>query len=188
MADKRTTPDPADHARRKRPAPTIDLEATEMPAAAEPPVTPDPVQEQPEAARETEPADGNNGTFRTRRTWPPLQTLFAGFAGAAIMTAALFALWLAGLVPGRYTTSTSADPASVAALNARIAKLEAAITKTPASDPAVSERLSAADNAMKSLGIALAALNKRSNEVAENTADARARAEAAEKAVDGITQ
>ena len=36
---------------------------------------------------------------------------------------------------------------------------------------------------MKSLGIALAALTKRSNEVAENTADARARAEAADKAV-----
>ena len=103
MADKRTTPDPADHARRKRPAPTIDLEATEMPAAGEPPVTPDPAQEQPEAARETEPADGDNVTYRTRGTWPAaLPTLFAGFAGAVIITAVLFALWFAGLVPGRY--------------------------------------------------------------------------------------
>ncbi len=184
MADKRTTPDPADQPRRKRPAPTIDLEATEMPVPGDPPVTPDPAQGQPEGAREPEPADGDNATNRTRGTWPAgLQTLFAGFAGAVIMTAALFALWLAGLVPGRYTTSTSADPASIAALNARIAKLEAAAAKSPASDPAVAERLSAADNAMKSLGIALAALTKRNNEVAENSADARARAEAADKAV-----
>jgi hypothetical protein len=184
MADKRTTPDPADHARRKRPAPTIDLEATEMPAAGEPPVTPDPAQEQPEAARKAEPSAGDNMMSRTRGAWPAaLQTLFAGFVGAVIMTATLFALWLAGLVPGRYTTSTGVDPASIAALNARITKLEVAVAKTPASDPAVSERLSAADNAMKSLGIALTALTKRSNEVAENTADARARAEAADKAV-----
>ena len=51
MADKRTTPDPAEGARRrKRPAPTIDLTATEVPEAAaavqpqaaadEPPATP----------------------------------------------------------------------------------------------------------------------------------------------------
>ena len=66
--------------------------------------------------------------------------------------------------------------ASVAALNERLAKIESSIAKAPASDPGVSERLSAADNAVKSLGIALTALNKRSDEVA-------ARADAADKAI-----
>ena len=47
----------------------------------------------------------------------------------------------------------------------------------------MSERLSAADNAMKSLGIALTALTKRSDETAAGAAEARARADAAEKAV-----
>ena len=45
MSDKRTTPDPAESARRrKRAAPTIDLTATEVPAAGheEPPSEPPP--------------------------------------------------------------------------------------------------------------------------------------------------
>lgn len=98
------------------------------------------------------------------------------------MTAVLSALWLAGLVPARYDGSISADPASIAALNDRMAKFEAA-AKTSHSDPTVSERLSAADNAMKSLGIALTALTKRSDEAAGTAADARARADASEKAM-----
>ena len=47
----------------------------------------------------------------------------------------------------------------------------------------MAERLAAADNAMKALGIALAALNRRSDDIAANAAQARERAEAAEKAV-----
>ena len=61
-------------------------------------------------------------------------------------------------------------------LNERMARLEGAPVRPSPSDPSVAERLSAADNAMRSLGIALAALGKRSDEIA-------ARAEAAEKAV-----
>ena len=194
MADKRTTPDPAEGARRRKgPAPTIDLTATEVAAksaadepraaAGEPQAGSPPGQEaheQPEAAHDPEPANGRNGSSRKHGTaW---QALFAGFAGAVIMTAVLSALWLAGLVPARYDGSISADPASIAALNDRMAKLEAA-AKTSGSDPTVSERLSAADNAMKSLGIALMALTKRSDEAARTAADARARADASEKAM-----
>jgi len=65
----------------------------------------------------------------------------------------------------------------------RIAKIETALAKIPANDSSVSERLSAADNAMKSLGIALTTLNKHSEEAAAGAADARARADAAEKSV-----
>ncbi len=49
--------------------------------------------------------------------------------------------------------------------------------------PASAERLAAADNAMKALGLALTALTRRSDDIAGNAALARERAEAAEKAV-----
>jgi hypothetical protein len=70
-----------------------------------------------------------------------------------------------------------------AALNDRIARIEAAVARPQGADPSVSERLSAADNAIKSLGIALTALTRRSDENAAGAAEARARADAAEKAV-----
>ena len=191
MADKRTTPDPAEGGRRKRPAPTIDLTATEVSASAPadepqavagekaaPPPEPDPAQEQPEAARESEPADKYDGSSQKQGS-PPWQILLAGFAGAAAMTAALFALWFAGLVPDRYGGST--DAASIGALNDRMARAEAVISKLP--DQNVPDRLSAVDNALKSLGVALAAFNKRSDDVAVSAADARGHADAAEKAV-----
>jgi hypothetical protein len=50
-------------------------------------------------------------------------------------------------------------------------------------EPGVADKLAAADNAMKSLGVALAALNRRNDDIAANAAIARERAEAAEKAV-----
>jgi hypothetical protein len=75
------------------------------------------------------------------------------------------------------------DSTATAALNDRIAKLEAAATRPQAPDPGVSERLSAADNAMKSIGTALTALTRRHDETAAGAAEARARADAAEKAV-----
>jgi hypothetical protein len=192
MADKRTTPDSAEGGRRKRPAPTIDLTATEVPVTAdkpkvepnehsEPPSQPHSAPEQAEAARESETVDDRKGSLqRQGMSWQPL---LAGFAGALIMTGVLFALWLGGLVPSRYAGSTGADASSTAALNDRLAKVEATAAKIPPADPTVPERLSAADSAMKSLGIALTALTKRSDEVASSAADARARADTVEKAV-----
>ena len=99
------------------------------------------------------------------------------------MTVALLALWFGGLVPSRDAGSVNADLPSIAALNGRIAKIESSIAKLPMSDSSISERLSAADNTMKSLGIALTALNKRSDEVAAGATETRARAEASEKAL-----
>jgi len=194
MADKRTTPDPAEGARRrKRPAPTIDLTATEVPeAAATNEARAEPAPElqsgpadapetnEPEAARNPEPADRNGSTRAGPATW---QIFAAGFTGAAIMTVALLALWFGGLVPSRDAGPVSADSPSIAALNGRIARIESSITKLPASDSSIPERLFAADNAMKSLGIALTALNKRSDEVAASATEARARADASEKAL-----
>lgn len=192
MADKPTTPDPAGGRRRKRPAPTIDLTATEVPpdkpAAQSSEQTDRPSQEhtaeaQTKAAREPEAGQDLDHDGSSQRPAVLWQTVLAGCAGAAMMMGVLLALWFGGLVPARTGETTRADSASTAALNDRIARLEAAAARSQGADPGVSERLSAADNAMKSLGIALTALTKRSDETAAGAAEARARADAAEKAV-----
>jgi len=177
MADK--PPDPAEGARsRKRPAPTIDLKATEIPG--EPQAAP--AQESAAAPEQSEP-DQESGSWQWLWPAPQIngQMMAAGFAGAAIMTVALIILWFAGLVPARYDGS-STDSASLTALNERVGRVESATAKTP-NDSSISEHLSAADNAMRSLGIALTALTKRSDEIATSAADARTRAAASEKAL-----
>jgi len=180
MSDKRTTPGPVEGAsRRKRPAPTIDLTATDVsaptpepePQGAGPPRDAHP-SGQAESAAENLAKNGAN-----ERNWVAARQMFlAGLGGAVIVVLMLFGVWLAGLVPVRYAGPVDAGAASASALSERLTKIESSIARIPATDPGVSERLSAADNAVKSLGIALTALNKRSDEVA-------ARADAAEKAI-----
>jgi hypothetical protein len=209
MADKRTTPQtpegapqaapqgaPQDAAqvgsrRKKRAAPTIDLTAAEMPPpeAASPPQSdppPAPAQKPPPEPAKDEPAK----PAETRPGGPiGMATLAAGVAGAAAVMLVLFVLWLAGLVPVRYVASTDtgpqvpADTKAMDALIQRVSKIEETIKKLSASDASIAEWLTAADNAMKSLGIALAALNRRSDEIAANANQVRERAEAAVKAV-----
>src|SRR6185437_14566664 len=151
MADKGTTPDPADKGRsRKRQAPTIDLTATEVSAqsaAAKPDEPAEPAPQQ--HASEENPGTAESGAANPRVAQPrqegrwnwlaARQVLAGGVAGAAIIAIALFSLWLSGFVPPRYAETTGADPAAVAALNQRIARLEAAIAKLPANDKAISE-------------------------------------------------
>jgi hypothetical protein len=212
MADKRTTPDPAARAaRRKRAAPTIDLTATEVPAAVTEGTPsaqrPHPAQQQSGAPRDAElkskPESKPAPKFESKpepkveskpepkagREAPPGQSAWlsapavvGGFFGAAAAALVLAALWFAGAVPVRNPVPADSS-AQVDALAQRITRMEGALAKIPANDPSVSERLSAADNAMKSLGIALTALSKHSEEAATGAADARARADAAEKAV-----
>jgi hypothetical protein len=195
MADKPTTPEtpagaqpdaPQDAAtgprRKKRVAPTIDLTATEMPSppheAAAPPQSdppPAPAQEPPAVARSGGPIS--------------LATLAAGVAGAATVMLVLVALWLTGLLPVRYMASTdtgvqvSVETKAIDALTQRVSKIEGTISKLPVGDAGVAERLAAADSAMKSLGIALTALNRRSDDTAATASQARERADAAVKAV-----
>ena len=139
--------------------------------------------------------------------------LAAGVAGAAVMAVVLLTLWLSGLLPVRFAALTmmrarvtalemqlqdlqkrpapdaaaALDSKTLDPLTQRIAKMEESLAKLPAADAAkdtaLAERVAAADNAMKSLGLALAALNRRSDDIAGNTAQARERADAAEKAV-----
>jgi hypothetical protein len=166
------------------------------PAAAEPASTP------PPSATAKDPPKSSGLAV-------PMPVLAAGLAGAAAMSLVLMTLWLTGLVPIRYAGSTAmrarvaglemqlqdlqkgpanvAEPHAVDALTQRVVKMEESLTKLPSADPArdaaFAERLAAADNAMKALGLALAALNRRSDDIAANTAQAHERAEAAEKAV-----
>ena len=187
MADKRTTPEaPASsetpHAPRpkKRAAPTIDLTATEVPpvTAAEPPKPELPPA--PDQSGSTE--ESGTGLFTNLR----IPGLAAGSAGAAIMTLLLVGLWLTGVLPSRQAevvVTPAADTKSIDALDDRIAKLEASAAKPPAADAGAAERVAAIENAMKALGVTLAALNRRNDEIAANATLARERAEAAEKAV-----
>ncbi|HWC94173.1 MAG TPA: hypothetical protein VG475_13800 [Pseudolabrys sp.] len=200
MADKPTTPQAPGGRRRKREAPTIDLTATEVPPAAEanppqsepPPKMRDP---QPEPAPQSAPQPG--AQFSTG-------SVAAGIAGAAVMSFVMLALWYTGfsLAPAGDTgapraqvaalqkqvqelasRAAPADGKALEALRARVGKIEEDIAKLPSADKAVAERLSAADNAMKSLGVALTALNRRSDDATATVKQALERAEAAEKAV-----
>ncbi len=192
MADKPTTPNPAGGGRRKRTAPTIDLTATEVSTTSQAPNAetgkkPDQAsharsaETEPKAPREPDAAGtGNASPQGGAALW---QMLAAGCAGAAIMTGALLVLWVGGFLPVRNGETARTDSTATAALNDRLARIEAAAARPQAPDPSVSERLSAADSAMKSLGIALTALTRRHDETAAGAAEARARADAAEKAV-----
>jgi hypothetical protein len=182
MSDKRTTPDPAEgDRRRKRPAPTIDLKATDVSGSPSSDETnaaaPPPGDERLSAEESEHVAESRASGGPTSPDWAGLrQMLFAGLGGAALVALVLLGVWLAGLVPARHAGFADSATASVAALNERLAKIESSIAKTSVGDPGISERLAAADNAVKSLGIALTALNKRSDELA-------VRADAADKAV-----
>lgn len=197
MADKRTTPEttknPQDDTgagprRKNRPPPTIDLTATEAPvqgatAQAEPPSSAAPEPPKAEPPRAAEPAGAGYGS---------MSTYIAGAAGALAVTVILFGLWMTGLLPVRYTMSPTTAPQAaidtkaVDAVAQRIAKIEDTLAKLPPGDAGLAERLAVADNAMKSLGVALAALNKRSDDVAANAAQARARADEAMTAVSNL--
>jgi len=195
MADKPTTPQAPGGRRRKREAPTIDLTATEVPPAAKavPPSEPPPETRDPQP----EPAPPPGAQFSTG-------SVAAGIAGAAVMSLVMLALWYAGfsLAPAGDTgapraqvaalqkqvqelesRAAPADGKTLEALRARVGKIEEEIAKLPSGDKSVAERLSAADNAMKSLGVALTALNRRSDDATATGKQALERAEAAEKAV-----
>jgi hypothetical protein len=117
-----------------------------------------------------------------------MPVLAAGIAGAAAMSLVLVALWLTGLVPIRYAGST--------ALRARVTGLEMQLQdlqKRPPPPPvaeskapdtkAVDALAQRVGKMEEQLGAALSALNRRSDDIAASSAQARAQAETAVKAV-----
>src|SRR5665213_530398 len=210
MTEKRPTPDQsAGKSRGKRAAPTIDLKATEVKAedtAAGPARETPPVQEPPKS--KPQPAESQNSESIGA---PPMRggsshagvAIAAGFAGALVMSLILAGLRFAGIVtPGDGDSNAQVAalekqvqvlqnrPAPSSnnsdALQTRVAKMEDAIKNLPAGDSDLSERVSAADNALKALGLALTAFNRRSDDLAANTAQAQRRADAAEKGVSDL--
>jgi hypothetical protein len=138
----------------------------------------------PEPQPQAEPAAPEHAVEEGTNMWNwrrIRQASFAGIGGALATIIILLGLWFAGLVPARFSGSVALDSVSVSSLNERVARIEAATAKPVPADPGIAERLSAADNAMRSLGIALAALNKRTDEIA-------ARAEATEKTVSELRE
>lgn len=224
MNDRTPTPDKT-AGRRKRTAPTIDLEAKEIPQADgaetatetvaetapesalmadENAVAPAPdgpaaeVSDPPDPPRDDE-AAGSEPPFQPTEpvrkvgiVKPLLVGAIAGAVSAAIIVTVAVS---SGLLASSGTTAS--DP-RVAALEAQLKQLQnrpAPVAGNTGANDALAARiakiednvgkLSAApadDNAMKSLGVALAALNRRTDELAANLRDAQTRAEAAEKA------
>lgn len=181
-----------------QPAPAPVQEPPSDPAPPPPPERePPPVKEPPRRPDEPPRAAAGHGN-----AW---SNVAAGFAGGVIVLLALVALWLAGALPSGNVTSTdngaqlaalqaqlrdlqnrpapTPDTRAVDAIGQRVSRIEDAVKKLPAGDTGVSERIAAADNALRSLGVALAALNKRNDDIAANAATARERADAADKAV-----
>lgn len=133
--------------------------------------------------------------------------LAAGFIGAALVALLVGGLWWNDLLPPRTAGASDAaaqiatldkkiqdlqnrpasapavDTAAVDALRQRLDTIENNLAKLPSGDTSVSERLSAADNAMKSLGLALTALNRRNDDIAASAQKAADQAVAAQKAV-----
>jgi hypothetical protein len=189
--------------KRKRAAPTIDLKATEVPGSSTAPAasaaapekqeqTPPPPE--PPRSEAPQPSAASEPTRDFVKTIAmPLSAAFAG----ALLGGAL--VW--GLLPRtsgdggqiaalqkqiddlRNRPAPAPDSQAVDALRQRLGKIEQDIANLPPGDKTVAERLTAADGAMKSLGIALAALNKRNDDAAANAKGASERAAAAEKAV-----
>jgi hypothetical protein len=196
MADeKRSTPGAADGARRRRPAPTIDLTAREVQsdgaaAAAQQPPRGSYEYSAAGPTRDFLAAADSKDQSKTQASvasmlTPKLPYMVAGLAGAALVVLLLFGLWLSGLVPIRYAGATAMrarvaglelqvrdlsnrppaalDGKAIDELKERLAKIEQAVARLPAGEPAGGERLAAVENALKALGIALAALNQRAD-------------------------
>jgi hypothetical protein len=191
--------------RRKRAAPTIDLEAQEIPPAGtseaavpeatEPSAAESPTEPpaQSESFGSTPPSDASPPPSERNGALKPL--VIGGIAGAAAATLVIAIGWSAGLFAGgqpsapdpriatleaqikQLQSRPAAPPANTGAteaLAARIAKIEDSVGKISAAP--------ADDNALKSLGVALTALNRRYDELAANLRETQSRAAAAEKA------
>jgi len=197
MADNSTTPEPpagapqetpAGPRRKKRAGPTIDLTATEVAGSeqtAPPQPEPSPAADftrQPNETAQTEPTP----TAARPRAGMSLAAFAGGAAGAGLVLLVVFALQQAGLPPfavADQSAQISADNNAIAALTQRVGTLEDTLKKLPpTTDAALGSRLSAAEKAMKSLGVALAALSQRSDSISASASQARERADAAAKA------
>jgi hypothetical protein len=177
--------------------------ASEPPPHAEvnePPSPPSPPPPEEPAIAEAPPAPKQPAPFEHDVHW--LGLLAAGAAGGVVVAAILSALWYGGANSADDSDASSQiaslrqqvqslqnrpapapDSKQVDALAQRVSRMEDTLSKLPKGDASVGERLTAAENAMKTLGLAVTALNQRSDDASTSAAHAREQADAAEKAV-----
>jgi hypothetical protein len=164
--------------------PTIELTATEV----EKPAAQDTGTTAPAGDRAT--ADHAPGSPAGGKSSGRLMSHAVSAIIAAITTAAIITgLWLAGFAPSRDsaapvatalpTTATDADNA----ISARLDKLEKTI-QAPRPEPALGNRIAAAEAETKSLGDSLAKLNGRLDDIAAAAQSAAKSADAASAAAD----
>jgi hypothetical protein len=189
------------------PVVTSEADPPPPPHAADAPDAEPAPQPEPSSAPPRNHAINERKSVRSFLTVP---VLAAGLTGAAAMSIVLLTMWLTGLLPIRFAGLTmtrarvtalemqlqdlqkrqvpnaengAADTKTIDVLTQRVAKMEESLAKIPSADPALAERMTAADNAMKALGVTQTALNRRNDDIAATSTQARERAEAAEKAI-----
>jgi hypothetical protein len=191
MADESPPPSAASgQPERRRPAPTIDLKATEVGGSTE-------RQESAATAERRFMA-----WLPAHLFWPMLGAVVAG----AVLTLGLVLIvqWAAGgdtsaadarlaqleqQVKGLASAPAApSDKSAVDALASRLQKLETAGAAKPASDPAVAGRLSAAEGQLKTLAGQIATLGTRSDEATAAARDATQHADANASAIATLTQ
>ena len=156
----------SDIKRPKRPAPTLDLSATEIPRISEPTEPVLPADEPPAADL------GPAPTPEPSRTRQPSTILIPALAGGAAASLVMILISLAGWPVGAPTQDvTPAAPANTLALDdlaARLARIEARPAPTPAPQPAaapapsLAPRIDALDKAIAALRDDVAANRTRS--------------------------
>jgi hypothetical protein len=182
---------PSGTAGRKRPGPTIDLEATEIPANS-----------------------GAGAKARAPLAWLPVNLPWrwiGGGAAAAVILLGLYAFGpdfsgrdssfaaldarLAGLelqvrdLAARPTTPDG-DSGALAALAGRVAKLEAALSapRPPGSDPALANRLSGLEGQLKALDEKIGIAARRSDDATTIAREARSRIDTLAATLDELSQ
>ena len=108
-----------------------------------------------------------------------------GAAGVVAVLLVLLGLYFSGVLRLQQATSTTttaqvaADNQMLDALTQRVGKIEESIKTLPTRRCQRRRAAGTADSAMKSLGVAVATLNRRSDDIAANASQARERADAA---------
>lgn len=177
----------ADSTPRRRP-PTIDLTAKEVEAEASPRSGADAANSDDTGPRG--PSGRRGGSFFARISLDPVGVVVGAVAAGAVAAA----LWLGGLVPVHQTAapqdiaaqpSTPATPSPQHARNAdtddisaRLDRIQQAL-QTPRPDVALTGRVTAAEAQTKALGESLAALTRRTDEIATAAQTALVQAKAA---------
>jgi hypothetical protein len=195
--------------RRKRKPPTIELSATEVkPEGA--PATAAAAAAQSAPAPESAPSEAAPGSTDAAAPSPyqpaqsPWLIAVAAAAGAAAAVAAGVVLYLAGAFPAdnrdsaeiltrlsgleakleRPSDRQSADAAALGAIDARIGKIEAALSARTGIDPALTTRLATIEVALKTVGDAAAGLTTQTQELAASARETRERIETIARSIE----